>query len=124
MIKSKSAFTLLETMVAVIVLVALVIGGSAVLSQTGRAIAIQGHKRTAVEIASGILEIERSKAYAAIVAPSSDSFVRTVGGKDYPVSVVWTEEGDNAGNDAKSVSIRVTYQNGESVSFKFSRTLY
>ena len=65
--KSKSGFSLIEVLMAVLIIVVLAIGGSAVLSQTGSSVIIQGHKRVALEIANQRLELARSNYYYDIV---------------------------------------------------------
>ncbi len=55
--KNKSGFSLIEIMVAALLLAVLAVGGAAVLYQTGGDIQVQGNKRIAMEHARSKLEV-------------------------------------------------------------------
>lgn len=61
--KHKSGFSLIEIMVAALVLAVLAVGGAAVLAHTGASIQIQGNKRVALALANARLETARVQNY-------------------------------------------------------------
>ena len=61
--KYKSGFSLIEIMVAALLLAVIAVGGAAVLSHTGVSIQIQGNKRVALELANARLETARAQNY-------------------------------------------------------------
>lgn len=61
--RHKSGFSLIEIMVAALLLAVIAVGGAAVLSHTGVSIKIQGGKRVAIELANARLETARAQNY-------------------------------------------------------------
>lgn len=62
-IKNKSGFSLIEIMVAVLLLTVLALGGAAILYQTGGSIQVQGNKRIAIEMVNELLEVAQNADY-------------------------------------------------------------
>jgi prepilin-type N-terminal cleavage/methylation domain-containing protein len=71
--KHKSGFTLVEVLVASLIIVILVIGGAAALYHTGSNVISQGNKRIALEIASQRLELAKANTYTDIAPNEYDT---------------------------------------------------
>jgi prepilin-type N-terminal cleavage/methylation domain-containing protein len=60
---SRQGFSLLEVMVASLILAVLAVGGATMIYHTGMRVQIQGHKRVALELANLRQEVARSQFY-------------------------------------------------------------
>ena len=87
-------FTLVETMIAMLILAVLALGGGAILYQAGKTVAIQNNKRVAVEAACQRLEQLCEKAYNNIKPPVfnsqyyvDDDFLLSTDNPDAEVSI-------------------------------------
>lgn len=73
--KHKSGFSLVEVMVASLILAALVVGGAAVLYQTGGGVQIAGNKRVAMEYARSEMEAFKIGDYFVLRASAPNTSV-------------------------------------------------
>lgn len=78
--KRASGFSLIEVMVAVVVLSVLVVGSAAIIYQAGGTIAIQNNRRAAISVASGRLEQLDGMLYEDIRSNSGGSYYITLSG--------------------------------------------
>ena len=113
--KNKSGFSLVEIMVAALLLAVLAIGGAAVMYQTGGNIQIQGNKRIALELANEVLERYQSIEYSDI--PSSDTDTISVDGIAHLVAINSTIEhfpspSPSVADEYKQIEVRVSYRSG------------
>jgi prepilin-type N-terminal cleavage/methylation domain-containing protein len=69
---SKSGFTLVEILIAALIIALLVVGGAATLYHTGSNIRIEGNRRIALQMANQRLEHARQNYYYSIVPPVYD----------------------------------------------------
>ena len=76
--KNKSGFSLIEIMVASLLLAVLALGGAAVLYRTGGGIQVYGNKRIAMEYARSMIETLKVEDYFVSRNRSSDDPVVTV----------------------------------------------
>ncbi|MCF7864074.1 MAG: prepilin-type N-terminal cleavage/methylation domain-containing protein, partial [Kiritimatiellales bacterium] len=111
--KNKSGFSLIEVMVAALLLAVLAIGGAAVMYQTGGNIQIQGNKRIALELANEVLERYQSMEYKDI--PASDTDTISVDGIPHSVTVNSTKEhfpspSPSVADEYKQIEVRVSYR--------------
>lgn len=99
-IHDKKGFTLVEIMVAVLVIVALITGGAAVLTQTNISINIQKNKRRAIDQAIARLELLKRSDYILLrpPTPTPDVYYYRDDGDDQ------LEEAEVSGNGALETS--------------------
>ena len=94
--KNKSGFSLIEVMVAMLVLLVLMVGGAMVLYTTSADIQIYGNKRVAMERARTQLEVLQAKDYKTLSAeakagnPQTGS--RSETWKGIPIAINWTNQ--------------------------------
>jgi prepilin-type N-terminal cleavage/methylation domain-containing protein len=69
---SKAGFTLIEILLAALIIALLVVGGAATMYHTGSNIRIQGNRRIALQMANQRLEHARNNYYYNIVPPVYD----------------------------------------------------
>lgn len=70
---SKAGFSLVEVLLAALIIAIMVIGGAATMYHTGSNIKIQGNRRIALELANQRLENARQNYYYSIVPPVYDA---------------------------------------------------
>ncbi|MBW2514685.1 MAG: prepilin-type N-terminal cleavage/methylation domain-containing protein [Deltaproteobacteria bacterium] len=70
--KLRAGFSLLEVLLAALIIAILVIGGSAVLHQTGSSVVVAGKKRIALAIANQRMELARANPYISIAPVEYD----------------------------------------------------
>ena len=110
--RNKSGFSLVEVMVAVLLLVVLSLGGAAVMYQTGGGIQRVQNKREAIIAANVIMERLWNQSYADLqsIADSSDSDTVTVNGLTMTVTVdVGVESADVDGNAYLELSVDIDH---------------
>lgn len=94
--KKKSGFSLVEIMVAMLLLLVLVIAGAMVLYTTGADVQVYGNKRVALELARTQLEALLAQDYDALrtaaVAGSPQTGSRSETWNDIPIAINWTNE--------------------------------
>ena len=116
--KNKSGFSLIEVMVAILVLVVLVIGSAAVVSQTGGGLQAQAHSRDAMELVNEIMESAQSADYSSVAA-GTNAFTRN--GISYTVFTTVTEVTLTVETNSplrKKVAINLSYD-GRDISADF-----
>lgn len=116
--KNKSGFSLIEVMVAILVLVVLVIGSAAVVSQTGVGLQEQAHSRDAMELVNEIMETAQSANYSS-VASSTNAYTRN--DISYTVSTTVNEFTSTVESNSvvrKKVAINISYD-GRDISADF-----
>lgn len=103
-----AGFTLIEVILAMLILAVLALGGGALLSRVGETVAIQENKRAAIEVASQQLEKLRSGEDLVV-----GSFVGSVG-VNGQVRSIQTDVFDvgNSARPLKQVLVRVEYRAG------------
>lgn len=117
--KNKSGFSLIEVMVAVLLLMVMAIGSAAVMYQTGGGVQRQQNKREAIVAANTVLESYWNTTYsdlkaAAVNSPISDSVL--VNGLTMPSSVTISSGQDGGtGESYVEIKVSITYMAGETV---------
>lgn len=106
--KNKSGFSLVEIMVAVLLLAVLALGGAAVMYQTGGSIQRQQSKREAIVAANHVIESFWNTTFADLgtLAGSSNSVNVTVNGQTQ-VSTISISAMTNDGNGGNYYEIHV-----------------
>ncbi len=119
-----AGFTLLEIMVAILLLAVLAIGGAAALYRTGGSIQAQGNKRIAVELANKVLEEEKATPYLDIVtSPSSDETSTVVDGIPHTIAITRTRyTGPSIADEFKRIEVEVTQNNNISTDTVYAVT--
>ena len=120
--KNKSGFSLIEIMVAALLLAFLAVGGAAVLYQTGGGVQVQGNKRIAMEYARSRIESSKSTGYfvlRALAPNASATTTETVNGVPLVITTDITLHGDDPddpngsfgllGNEYLELEIQVQY---------------
>ena len=114
--KHKSGFSLIEIMVAVIILVVLALGGAAVMYQTGGGIQRQQNKREAIVAANRVLESLWNRTYVYIGSSPPTSTTESVNGNAMTTDVVISSEQTNAdGDNYYDIQIEISYMAGDTV---------
>jgi prepilin-type N-terminal cleavage/methylation domain-containing protein len=72
-LESKSGFTMVEIMLTIVLVLILVLGGGAVVHQTGSRVVHEGNKRVAIEIANLRMEMVRAQNYD-LISPGSANY--------------------------------------------------
>jgi prepilin-type N-terminal cleavage/methylation domain-containing protein len=109
--KHKAGFSLIEIMVAALLLAVLAVGGAAVLSHTGASIKIQGNKRIALELANARLETARVQNYyglGGIIPPlkdEEDRYFLTDANRDHILDLNDGEQSDQITLGGKTYSM-------------------
>ena len=106
---SRSAgFSLVEVMLAALILVVLALGGGAILRQSGSTVAIQKNKRVAIEIANRQLERLRT---APSLSVGSFETTAPINGQSRRVLASVVDVGNSA-RPLKQVTVQVEYRAG------------
>ena len=115
--KHKSGFSLVEIMVAILVLVVLALGGGAVMYQTGGDIQQQQNKREAIVAANLVLENLWNTTYADLGSSPSTPISVTVNGITMTVSPVpiLADQTDASGDKYHQIQVSVNLPTGEPV---------
>jgi Tfp pilus assembly protein PilV len=74
----KSGFSLIEIMVAILVLIVIVMGSAAMIYQTGGSVQKSGNSRVAAEIVNDVLERARIIGYGNLVGSSTNLIVNGI----------------------------------------------
>lgn len=122
--KNKSGFSLIEIMVAAILLAVLALGGAQVLYHTGANIQIQGNKRIALELANARLESVRIQNYyglGGLVPPEldvDDKYFLTDNDGDHLLSLNDSSQSDEItlGGNAFSMHTKIVRRSSDSSS--------
>ena len=113
---NKSGFSLIEIMVAVILLAVLALGGAAVMYQTGGGVQRQQNKREAIVAANRVLENLWSTTYANIGSSPTSPTTVSVNGNAMTTSVTISSEQTNAdGDNYYDIQITISYMTGDPV---------
>ena len=92
--KTKSGFSLIEIMVALLLLLVLLIGGSMVMFSTGADIQIYGNKRVALELArtemEGLLATDYATLRVRAIAGNPETGSRSETWNEIPLAINWT----------------------------------
>ena len=116
--KNKSGFSLIEIMVAMLLLGVLVLGGSKVLSATGGDIQVYGNKRVALELArtelEGLMAADYFTLRDAAVAGNPQTGSRSETWNGIAVTINWTNRLVSAGgildNEYIALDVAVSYR--------------
>lgn len=107
--KSKAGSTLIEVMLAALILVVLALGGGAILRHSGSTVAIQKNKRVAIEAASRQLEWLRVDPN---LSEGSFETAAIINGQSRRVLTDVVDAGNSA-RPLKQVTVRVEYRSGD-----------
>ncbi len=120
--KNKSGFSLIEIMVAVIILTVLALGGAAVMYHTGGGVQRQQNKREAIVAANRVLEALWNTTYANIGSSPETPSTVSVNGNTMATDVTISDEETNAdGDNYYDIKISISYMTGDTVELNSRR---
>lgn len=106
--KRRAGFSLVEVMLAALILVVLALGGGAILQHSGSTVAIQQNKRVAIEAASR--QLEQLRTVSTLAAGTFDS-TAVINGQTRQVTTI-VEDVGNSTRPLKRVTVQVEYRSG------------
>lgn len=129
---NKSGFSLIEIMVALLLLLVLLIGGSMVLYETGADVQVYGNKRVALELArtelEGLLDTDYDTLRTRAISGSPETGSRTETWNGVTLGIDWTNRlvssGGILGNEYIQLDVAVDFRGtAESVLLHATKTI-